>query len=151
DGLNHRAAVQAEALRVIAVLAALRAIEPFAIEKLRAVEEIEAHTIAHTAIQHGHEPVVGMEWNGDAGDRDPPLRHVLLHLTVIRKIDRHLMSLTRHLARQRSYNIGQAARLCERHTLGGRVHNMHSRSAPLHCKCRYFATDDSSTCPESWT
>ena len=94
--LNHCAAVQAEALPIVAIFAALHAVQPFAIEQLRAVEEIEAHAIANAAIQHGHEAVVAMEWNRDAGNRDPTIRHVLLHLAVVGQVHRHLMSLARH-------------------------------------------------------
>src|ERR1700751_3848749 len=130
---DHCAAVKAEALPIVAVFASLHSVKPLAIEELRTVEEVELHAVANAAIQHGHEAVIAMEWNGDAGNGDATFRHVLLHLAVVRQVHRHLMSPAREFARQCSDNIGQSACLREWHAFGGRIRNMHSCSAPLRC------------------
>ena len=125
-GLQHGAAEQREALGIVVIVAQRRAVERIAVEVRRVVDEIELHSSAHAAVEHGTEAVTVIEGNGNAGD--DLARIVELGLLVTRKIDGDLVAQMGERGRQGANDIGQPAGLGKGYALGCRKGDMHETS-----------------------
>src|SRR5271167_4725113 len=89
-GLQHGTAEKREALSVVVIVAQRRAVECVTVEVRRVVNEIELHSSADAAVEHGTKTVAVVERDGDAGD--DLSRIIELGLLVAWKIDRDLVA-----------------------------------------------------------
>src|ERR1019366_4939364 len=88
--------------------------------------EIELHSSAYAAIEHGTETVTVVEGNGYAGD--DLARLIELGGPVTRQVDGDFVAELCQRGRQSSDDIGQAAGFGKWHTLGCRKGDMHETS-----------------------
>ena len=122
-GLQNGARKQSEALGVIVIVAQGGAVKSVAVEERRVVDEIELHSGALAAVEHGAEAVAIVEGHRDAGDNRSWIFE--LSLAVAGKKDRDLVTEIGQRRRQRSNDIREAAGLGKRHALGCRESDMH--------------------------
>src|SRR5271157_5581570 len=125
-GLQHRTREQREPLGVVVIVAQRGAIERVAVEVRRIVDEIELHSRAHAAVEHGTEAVTVIERNRDAGDDLAGI--VEPGLPVTRKKDSDLVAQVGESGRQGANDICQSAGLGKRYALGCRKGDMHETS-----------------------
>ena len=123
---QHGAAEQREALGVVVIVAQRCTVERIAVEERRVVDEIELHSRAHAAVEHGTEAVAVIEGNGDAGD--DLARIVELGLLVARKKDGDLVAQGGKRGRQGADDIRQPAGLGKGYALGCRKGDIHETS-----------------------
>ncbi len=123
---DDRAAKQAEAFRVVGVVAGGRSVEAFAIEQFGAIDEVCLHSRIYATVEDADEAVVGRERNGHARKNDRRVRHGLGDLPVVRNKYADLVAKLGQGARKRAHHICQSARLSPRSTLRCRKYDMHS-------------------------
>jgi len=71
--IQHRTAKQPKSLRVVGIIAGGRLIEKLPIEELRAIDEINLHSVWSASIDDRHKAVVVRKRNGQTANRNPAL------------------------------------------------------------------------------
>ena len=130
-GFERRAAEESEALPVVEIFAGLGAVGRFAVEELRAIDEVELDSIVGSAVENGDEAVVVLEGDGEAADERLLFGYALADLRVVGQIDGHAMAKAGDLAGQCADDVCQSSGFDVRNAFRGGEDDMHGDGTPV--------------------
>ncbi len=145
-GFEDGAAEEAVAFPVVLVFAGGRAVEGFAVEELRAVDEVHLYAIMDATVDDRGKAAVVPEGDGDAADGVAfflmCFGRLLANLAVVRDVDSDFVSQSGELAREGADDFAEAAASGPGRALRRRKDNLHSRAPIL--KGKFVGTETES-------